>query len=296
MELSSVLQKDYSIDPIKIERTQHGSSRTYLVETMSTKYIVKFQERDDFVSIYDKVEKILNKHKILQSRIIKTNDGLLMNNQQLVVYQFIEGKTYKLLNETRIENALNYMRKYNEILNLVPFKKNMIQEKNHWDKANSIDYIINVFPSIILDLELEHKYKEIIIKAINLLKTNYEYLSKKKRLVHTDLGPDNFIFQNDEIISIIDFTPGFHHELYSLCQFVYWNELYNGNRISKKRLNDFLSMYNTDGNDEHIFYLLLVQASLFRIIGPILDKRKKECNQFEDLAKRFLILDNLLSI
>lgn len=113
------------------------------------------------------------------------------------------------------------------------------------------------------------------------------------------MGADNFIFKDDKIISIIDFTPEFNHEVYSLCQFIYWNYLWNTTDINKNKINNFLRIYNEDSEiniENDIFYILLLNAALYRIVGPLLDMFNRNINDFSGLKKRFSILAELINL
>lgn len=301
MSLKETLVKNYNIGPIiEVKRTENGSGSTYFVESEQGNYIAKMNERNDFVNIYDKVQLELNENGILQSKIIKTNENMIMTKDGLVLYEFIDGDNLKKLNKEQLVNAIKYTRKYNEALRRVPFRGEEIKFKNHWDSARSIDFITNEFPNYLAKAKIDIKNKQKIYDAIEILSTNKEKMAhQKKQLIHSDLGPDNFMFRNNEVISIIDFTPEYNHELYSLSHFVYWNYLWNNQRIDNEGINSCLRIYDANyiqEGDRVIFYLLLVRAALFRIIGPVMEILKRSNEDYTRLKKRFEILGELLRI
>lgn len=301
MGLQEIIENNYSLEPIiKIKKTKNGSGNTYFIKTTGEKYIVKINERFDFVHIYDKVETKLNQMNLLQSRIIKTNQDLLMTSEGVVLYEFISGDNYTMLSKVQIENSIKYIRNYNKALSLVSFKNEELIIKNHWDQAKSITFIVNEFPNILSELELEIRDKKNIYDAINILSKNRDCMEMQyKQLIHSDLGADNFIFRNDQIISIIDFTPDYNHELYSLCQFIYWNYLWYNLTINRDEINYFFRVYN-HGNDleieEDISYLLLMYSALYRIVGPLLDLYNRNIKEYKGLEKRFFILEELIKL
>lgn len=299
MELHKIISENYSFKSIiEIKKTKNVSGNTYFIETKQEKYVVKINERIDFVNIYDKVQSILNQMNLLQSRIIKTNEGMLMTSEEIVLYEFIDGNNYNTLSKNQFENAIKYISKYNEALKLVPFKNEEIALKNHWDRARSVEFIIDEFPKYLHELEINYEYKENIYNAISILYKNKGKMSNSnKQLIHSDLGADNFIFKNYEMISIIDFTPEYNHELYSLCQFIYCNYLWDNSNINKDEINNCFNIYNFDGNIDieiDFFYLLLINAVLYRIVGPLMDMFNKNIKDYSRLKKRFVILSELL--
>ncbi|MCQ4923575.1 phosphotransferase [Tissierella carlieri] len=301
MELYEIIENDYSIGSIiEIEKTKHGSGNTYFVETNRKEYIAKINERMDFVHIYDKVQKLLNEMNLLQSCIIKTNCGGVMTSEGVVLYEFIDGDSCTILTKSQSENAIRYIRKYNKALSLIPFKIEELDVKNHWDKARSIDFIINEFSNYLIELEIDTQDKKYIYDAINMLSKNKSRITdKNKQLIHSDLGADNFIFKDDKVISIIDFTPEYNHEVYSLCQFIYWNYLWNTSNINKDDINNYLKIYNFDDDiniEKDAFYLLLLNAALYRIVGPLIDKLNRNNKDYKGLKKRFFILKEVLNL
>lgn len=301
MELHNVIENNYDLDSIlKIEKTKNGSGSTFLVETENDKYIAKINERIDFVNIYEKVQDKLNQLNLLQSRIIKTNKGEVTTSEGIVLYEFIAGGNYTALSKMQCENAVKYIKEYNKALSFIPFKNEELTIKNHWDKAKSIEFIVNEFPDYLTELKLEMQDKKNIYEAVNILSKNKAWITKqKKQLIHSDLGADNFIFRKDKVISIIDFTPEYNHELYSLCQFIYWNYLWSTPNINVEEINDYLRVYRLDSDtdiEESIFILLLFESALYRIAAPLMDIASRGIQDFSGLKKRFSIIDGLIKI
>ncbi len=299
MSLKETLVKNYNIGPIiEIKRTENGSGNTYFIECEQGKYIAKTNERIDFVNIYHKVQHELNENHILQSKIIRTNDDMVMTKEGLVLYEFLEGDNLKELNEKQLINAIKHMKKYNEALRKVPCTEDEIEFKNHWDSARSIDFMINEFPSSLAEASIDIKNKQNVYKAIEILSTNKEKITQQEnQLIHVDLGPDNFMFKDNQVVSIIDFTPEYNHELYSLSQFIYWNYLWDNQHIHKEQINNYLRIYDINYNqkdDMETFYLLLIRAALYRIIGPVMEMVKRNAEDYTRLKKRFRILGELL--
>jgi hypothetical protein len=299
MELHEIIENNYNLDTIiKIEKTKNGSGSTFLVETKNEKYIAKTNERIDFVQIYEKVQNKLNQLNLLQSRIIKTNKSVVMTSEGIVLYEFIEGDNFTTLSKIQCENAIKYIKEYNKALSFVPFNNEELIIKNHWDKAKSIEFIVNEFPNFLKEIELEIQDKKNIYEAINILSKNKGRLSRqKKQLIHSDLGADNFIFRNDKIASIIDFTPEYNHKIYSLCQFIYWNYLWYAPNINMDEINNYFGVYNFDSDidiEEDIFHILLLNSALYRIVGPIIDMFSRNIKDYSGLKKRFSIINELL--
>lgn len=299
MDIKKILFENYDLNNInKIIPTKLGSSSAVIVETTKEKYIAKINQRKDFLTIYDKVQERLNKTSIVQSKIVRTNEKQIITSDGLVLYEYIEGISYREFNDIQMEKAIKYVAEYNNALRTVPFSVNELQTKNYWDNAKSIEYVLSKFPNRLNHYSLPTENRESIMNAINMISDNLKrLLALRKQLIHADLGADNFILDNnDNIISIIDFTPEYESEYYSLCQFIYWNYIW---RVVNIHFDKILNIYEDAINkriDNNVFYILLIRAAVFRIVGPILELIEKRIDYNKSLDKRFIILSNLLKL
>jgi len=285
---------NYNIGPIVcINPTSSGSGNTYYVETNNDKFIAKLSERPDFVSLYNKVQPILSEQGFIQSKIVRTKESGLMTLNSMVLYTCLTGDTYNKLDMQQIRDAIRYMKNYNMALLSVPFTPIEIKEINNWDRAKSLFFLVNDFEYVNLDLGEININR--LSKAIQILRRNSSLLNEiEKQLIHTDLGPDNFIYKSNKVQSIIDFTPEYENEIYSLCQFCYWNYLWL-ETDDPDLLDDWLSVYHQRGVsriEKEVFYTLLVKASLFRVAGILLSIKEKNKINSSSLIKRMEALKN----
>lgn len=273
MELALIekhITRNYNIEPIMAtEKTSQGSGNTFYIDTQSEKYVAKFNERLDFTLIYDKIEPILTGLSCFQAKIIRTAKNELMTPQNVVLNSFLHGEVYETLTIPQIKNAVRYLRRFNSYLAKIPFIPSEIKELNNWDKAKSLDCLINEFDYRYFSIEQSNI--TLIAKSIKILENNMDtLLAAPKQLIHSDLGPDNFIFKNDDVYSIIDFTPEYENELYSLCQFCYWNCC--GPSIEGEQLtNELLKIYyqrDVLNAEKECFNMFMVKSALFRVAGP----------------------------
>ena len=290
ISIAENILKNYDIKPIiKIEKTQKGSGNTYYIETAKEKYVAKLNERRDFVFLYHKIVATLTKLNHVLSKIIRTKTGDLMTSEALVLYSFLSGETHDTLTTSQTGSALRYIKRFNSDLMNVPFTPSEIMEFNDWDKAKSLDFLVNHFRYNHFPL---NEYNiSLITKAIQILKENLTIFSGlPKQLIHSDLGADNFIFINDGTCSIIDFTPEYEHEIYSLCQFCYWN-FYWLLQKNEKLIDDWLEFYyqrQLSKSEKELFNFYMVKAALSRIAGPLIAGKI-------NLDKRFAILERVIA-
>ena len=295
--MMKILKDEYNIKSINsITEPKTGSGNTLLIKTNNGNYVLKKNERDDFVKIYYKVQMNLNQKGFVQSKIIlNKNDKLKTANY--VLYEMINGKTINEFNDKQLMYCLNYLSKYNKELKKVSFCESEIKQLNNWDIAKSLNYMINIFREELSFYISNKKYQNILRNAVECLTVHKQFLTNnEKQLIHSDLGIDNFLFNGDRVVSVIDFTPEYEHEYYSVCQFFYWNFLYKENDYIHDSVNKVLKLYlNRKANDDDrfMFNLLLLKACLFRVIGPLLNSKSKDLSV--GLQKRIMLVDKVVN-
>ncbi len=293
-EITKIVQANYPIGYIyDITKTKYGSGNTYIISSSKGKFLAKKNERADFVRIYNRVQNVLSNAGFNMSVIIHTKADCLYSSDDLVLYEFIEGATIDKLSYNQMKNAIKYMNSFNKTLSKIPFAEDEIECKNHWDKAKSLDFILNDFEECYLN-NSNFLDKEIIQSAISALRNHSSSITELGRqLIHSDLGADNFLFKADEVYAVIDFTPEYGNELYSLAQFTYWTVLWQDCTVSRETIEQNIVIQYIDENEKNIdiFFLLLLKAALYRFIAPFIDIRVNSNSDYTKLEKRTKIID-----
>ena len=122
------------------------------------------------------------------------------------------------------------------------------------------------------------------------------------QLVHGDVGPGNIIFSGDRVVTIIDFTPHEATEVYALCQFFYWNFLWDadvGAAIDKIR--SYTTFYSQCICNEVIsdsaLHAALVMAAGHRLLGPVYAMHSGTAEYVAAaIATRAELLDRVMAI
>lgn len=258
---------------LEITPTENGSGATYVICTLQGRYIAKRGERQDFLALYRKIQPELAGAGLKQSQI-------LGHNEQIVLYEWLEGITCRTLTPEKIKNAILYIRDYFDVLRRIPIENIALSRMNVWDDAKSLQFLLDEFPKM-------DQYSSVpcIAAAVDRLSKTRKLVEKLPiQLIHGDLGGDNFLFLGDKVNSIIDFTPEIASDMYGLCQFLYWNVLWQ--EESARSLHTWSRMYSEQLNEE-IFDFFMLQAALFRVVGPLL-------NGSSNLMKRIMLLEILL--
>ena len=296
VSLRDSLTENFSISPIKsIGDTQMGSGNTYLVSTETGQYMAKLGERMDFLRIYEKSAQALTRKGFCVGRIVKTRRNELCTNDGVTLYEYIEGDCHSTLDKVQTEKAIHYVKAFNKALGTVPFLPDEIENKTVWDHAKSVDFLSGPFMKTFLP-SFDGEGKAELIAAIHKLQKNRDMLdAQSHQLIHSDLGADNFVFSGNEVVSIIDFTPEYANEWYAICQFLYWNLLWQKARVAWPEIEETLDAYGS-GYAREAVALLLLKAAVYRVAAPIMDAVDRGTLDGLNLGKRMHILSNVLSL
>lgn len=299
MDIKSIIVQSYEIGPIgETENPRHGSGNTTLLEAGGKKYVAKCNERPDFIRTYAQAQVYLEQEGLRHPRLVKTRATAWMTPEGVALYEFVEGETVDIFSSSQLTTALKYLRRYNQTLKQVPLAQDDLEFRNHWDQARSLPFLVSELPSFLATADIPDKFKAVINVALASFAPLQQALSANKQLIHADPGPGNFLLSGDEIVAIIDFTPDYNHQFYSLAQFVYWTHLWPGAGINRDALDYYLIQYlgeKVTDSDRLLFFYFLIYAALFRVTGPLLDCLQRD-GDVTRLSKRVEVLAQLVGM
>jgi hypothetical protein len=303
MDVKQFLSDAYGLTGIKEIRELTKSGACYQIVTNENSYVLKHIGRPDFISIYDKVQRTIGKNGTLEGSVISTKNGSLMAGKGFALMVYIPGEAVETYSDEQFWSIVADLNEYNKALRQVPFVPNEIEQVNTWDQAKSTEFICKHTESIIQQCGFDSGTVLLFTSARNMLAAHRDHLlNNKKQLIHSDLGPGNIIFHDNKIRAIIDFTPEYEHELYSLTQFLYWTCLrdFHG-QSSIDRIKGSLQVYygrpvhQRQPASEELF-LYLIKSCLFRALGPVLSMIEDGSFDKSKINSRIAALETLMDI
>ena len=276
--------------------------QTLLLITEKSAYVIKSTDRQESVSLYSTVEQRLNATGIRQARLHVRPDGSLLSTSGFAVYEHLPGESFDDLNSAQLFAASHHLARYNQALARIPVPDWCFVLDDPWKRASDPDYLIDELPSHLDSLRLSSPALSTAVACLHFLARQRHVIDRsEKRLIHGDLGPGNLLFDADEVVSVIDFTPQRGSELYSLCQFFYWHFLFRSNsglRLDQIRL--FLYEYGAAGRsldvDAESLQSTMVLAAAFRLFGPAMAAAEGLVSYpIEAMARRAELLAEVLS-
>ena len=108
------------------------------------------------------------------------------------------------------------------------------------------------------------------------------------------------VFADNQVQSIIDFTPEYEHELYSLAQFLYWTCLWKAKDTSASKISSALEIYiGSQAQAEPqlpLFLVYLAKACLFRTMGPMLNMLENGAFDAKKVSSRLAAIEAYLDL
>jgi len=275
-----------------------GSGDSIIVETTTGKYVYKSEQREDFLEIIRKVNIEIENSELYTNEIISRTDGRLIGSHNRALFSYINGETKTVLSKSDTCKSIEYMSQINKALSGLSDIDLCVKRLNYWDLAKSTEYLVTDF-YIELHNNIEFPSKNVLMKAISIVKSKYSMLNElPKQLIHSDLGPEHFIFSpSDKVIGIIDFTPDIKSEFYSLAQFIYWNSLWDYHQFDD--VPEQLSYYLHKAGisiEKDLFWIIMLNVCVSRCVGRMLELKDKGRYTFDDsLNRRIEIVEMTLA-
>ncbi len=303
MNIEQQLRSDYLLGEITEIRDMSTSANCYLIVTDSGSFVFKHAGRLDFVRAYEKAALELRKQGLLAARLCRTKEGSLLTEQGFSLAEYIPGAAPESFTDSEFREAVLYIRRFNRALRGVPFGSAELQSINVWDKVKSTDFLCDNITNVLASCDFNPCDRQLLSDAGRLLVENRNFLQGNRRqLIHTDLGPGNIIFANGKVKAIIDFTPEYENELYSLAQFLFWTCLWNCDApTAVQKIGSAIEAYCEADNQpdagcaKHLFIYLL-KACLFRTFGPVLNMLEQGKVDTNRVASRVQAIKTLFEI
>ncbi len=243
------------------------------------------------------IDQRLNQAGIRQPHLYRNLRGDVLSATGYAVFEFLKGETHQELNPAQTISVVGLLADYNTALAQIEPPAFISVCDNPWRKAASVYYVTDMLARDLEKADLPTDIRRVDLDSIAIMTDERHRLeSGPSQLVHSDVGPDNVLFDGDRALAIVDFTADFAHELYALCQFLYWqvlwfNELGTAMKEIRTCLKAYMHRRGWDSIDTALFRALLIKAAIFRLLGPLLATLEQE--QFyppEALRKRGKLL------
>lgn len=295
LPIEQQIQQYYSLDTIlSVNQTDHFG--VWMLETSQGRFVAKLGQREDHLRLHVRAQQALQEHGLRCNLVVPTAEGSLLTPQGLALFAWVQGECVRTLDAVRRDAALTYLPTYLQALATVPCSEEDFYRRNGWDDAQSLDYLLTYFPEQLAGMPLSGENRAVFLGAIERLRVMQPRLQLLARqLIHGDLGPDHFLFDGNQVIAVIDFTPAYDSPLYAVAQFIYWDDLYPNPSTSCRVLLERFRPLNRCGAEDNLVLDMLLRAALYRAAGPLLEMARLTMFDHERLRPRITCLRALLS-
>jgi hypothetical protein len=273
---------------VECEPLALGNAPSYRLQTTSSIYFLKGEEREDDLRLYKQVEEQLNAVGVKQAHLESRPDGDLTSSKGYAVYEFLEGSPRKQVSNDQFEATLIYLVPYFEALRQIQPPPYLSELRNVWTKADSLEFLtIEILPNL-NSLSISERVRETSTLALEFLAERKKDLeSVDSQLIHGDIGPGNILFDGNEVVAVIDFSPHVGNTLYALCHFFYWQcFIYDGWRINHERIAKGLRCFVDNDIRVELLHPFFVKAAAFRLFGPLMANLEGENSYSEKQIER----------
>lgn len=275
--------REFRLGPVlRLESNAQGNARTYRLQTPQGVFFIKpvRQQPEEWLAIYRVAERLLNEQGVRQARLMLTPDGSPVSARGYSVLEFLPGEAVRAPNERQFAAHVIHLAAYNRALRLVPMDPAMIarltQPLDLWRKAASLEYMLDRSRLDPAALGLSEQVAQTARAATHLLSAWRPRLERLPRqLIHSDIGPGNVLYDDDRVVAIVDFTPGYEPPAYSLCISLFWHCVFDQpDDIALARITAAVGIYSRHGAvpaEEHAcLFALMVRATAYRLFARLL--------------------------
>jgi hypothetical protein len=281
--IASQLTAEFDLGlPLDVTRISQGNCPAYRLRTAHGTFFIKSADGNgpDWPDLYHLVEQTLNSHGQRQARMLPTSCGTFRSANGYLTFEWLPGDAVSVPNPQQFANHIEHLARYNRALRHVPLTVERIsqltQPADVWSKAASLDYMLEQFRLDSHALGLSDPVASLVEHALLLLRRWRPIIQGLPRqLIHSDIGPGNILFEDDQVISIIDFTPGYEFHLYALCMSLFWHCIFDQpDAVAQPRIATAAMLYvrhhNTKCDERRCFFPLLLRTAAYRVFARLL--------------------------
>jgi len=284
LKLVRVAQEYALGDLLAASPVAEGNAAGYRLRTSEGLFFVKKDAGADqaMLRLHRAVEQALTNKGVKQARLLAAPTGNLISAEGFVVYEWLPGSTARELNDAQFKNYILYLARYNDALTTIPLDQSTvaIEALTGWDnprrKAGSLEYLLGPFLEDLQAMPLSRNVRRTAERALAVLSDLQKTQSDlRKQLVHSDVGPGNILFERDEVVAIIDFTPAYESHLYALCVSLFWHCVFpKAGDLPLHRVKKAVALYESShglaDSEKQSFFGLFVKAVTFRLFARLI--------------------------
>lgn len=268
------IAKEFDLGPvIGAAQLSRGGPEVVRLRTERADFVIKRPWDRLDVELYAAVEIRLNREGIRQARQLRRPDGELLSSSGHSVQEFLPGTIGDRPDRTRTSNTMAHLARFDRALAGLEAPAALAERDTVWARVVRTDYLLERLPVLIT----RHAPAWLDPGPVKRLVAAFEseapaLAAEPTQLVHGDLGPDNVLYDGEDVVALIDFTPFHDSVLLGLASAVYFFQLQGASSPPPRaEITASFDAYRCGGGDLDldVAWTALVREALRRLATPL---------------------------
>jgi Ser/Thr protein kinase RdoA (MazF antagonist) len=202
-----------------------GNPAARKVTTSRGVFVLKPAYRRGDVELQVQVAARLTGRGIRQPEVMLTTAGAPVCGHGYVLLEWLPGSVPADPTPAQATAAMRHVADYHAALGEAGLGYRP-DSNSLWVRVADPDFLVGRLPGLLARYALADDDTGVAIRYLGRHKAGLAALPRQ--LVHGDIGPDNFLMDGDDVVSLIDFTPHWDSVLFGASTALYWFHVYRG--------------------------------------------------------------------
>ncbi len=233
----ALLLRDYDVGTlIDAAPLPGGTAAVLRVRTDRGVFVLKPADHPADIEFQARAAAYLNDRGMRQARVITTSSGGVVSAEGIFLQEFLPGAIVLRPTSRQTLATMRYVGAYHRELADLPGTFTPDAE-SLWQRVANPDYLVGELPGLLTRYELASQAGSAAVGAFEILhQARTRLVGLPRQVVHGDIGPDNVLMQENEVVSIVDFTPYYESALFAACTALYWYHVHGRMSVDVGRL------------------------------------------------------------
>jgi Ser/Thr protein kinase RdoA (MazF antagonist) len=282
--------------PVTAEPLHGGGPQVVRLTTPRGRFVVKPVYRVSDWELYAVVEQVLNTRGIRQARLFRTSSGGVASSTGHSVQEYLPGVIVDRPGQVQAEQAMRHLAAYDQALATVARPagaplSDLAAVDTVWTRVASPAYLVDALPRLVRDHAPGWVDPAPVADGLELLTAAAPLIDGLPRqVVHGDIGPDNVLYDGDEVVAILDFTPFHAPALFGLSTALYWYHVHGVGCLDVERIRSSVAAYDEvrrlSGIEGALVVPMLLLEALRRFATPLAVAEESGVPVPEDATRR----------
>lgn len=210
-------------EPLAVVPLSGGGARVVRVETARGRFVVKPVWPTYDGDLYARVARTLNARGIRQASPVLNRFGAAVSTTGHLVLEWLPGAIVRRPSAAQSEALFRYLSAYDDALSDIPVPESLATEDTIFTRVVSPEYLLARLPELFRRFAPAGYDEGPVRAALSELESAAPDIAElPSQVVHGDVAPDNVLYDGDDVVALIDFTPFRESVLFGVCTTLFW--------------------------------------------------------------------------